>query len=69
MQDGWNKKNTIGLGVGIGMCALTYYNAYGYILCSIVFYVGSWIHKGKKIEWSKFWKFGLIIAGVAIMFA
>lgn len=69
LQDGWNIKNTIGLGIGIGMCALTYYNAYGYILCSILIYVFSWIKKGEKFRTKEFFKYGLMIAFVAIAFA
>lgn len=35
LSDGWSIKTCIGLGTGIGLLALTYYNAYAYILCSI----------------------------------
>lgn len=69
LQDGWNIKNSIGLGVGIGLCALTYYNAYGYILCSIVVYIGSWIKKGEKFKTKEFLQYGIIIACVAIAIA
>lgn len=35
----WDIKSCILLAVGIGICALSYYNAYGYILCSIFIYL------------------------------
>lgn len=38
LQDGWSTKNSVMLGIGIGVCALSYYNAYGYILTSIFLY-------------------------------
>lgn len=66
LQDGWNAKNTVGLGIGIGLCALTYYNAYGYILCSIIIYVFSWIKKGEKFQTKEFFRWGMMIACVAI---
>lgn len=34
----WNYKWCVFLGISIGLCALTYYNAYGFILCSIIIY-------------------------------
>lgn len=69
LQDEWNIKNSIGLGIGIGMCALTYYNAYGFILCSVILYICSWIKKGQKFQTKKFFQMGFLIAGVAIAFA
>lgn len=38
-QDGWSTENAIFLGSAIGVLALTYYNDYGYILCSIIFFL------------------------------
>lgn len=38
IKTNWNCKWCIFLGVAIGLCALTYYNAYGFILCSIIVY-------------------------------
>lgn len=69
MQDGWKVSNSIGLGIGLGICALTYYNAYGYILCSVIFYVFSWIRRGEKFRTKEFLKYGIIIAGVAFLIA
>lgn len=37
-QDRWKIKDCIRLGIWIGACALTYYNAYGFILCSIIYF-------------------------------
>lgn len=38
IKSNWSYKVCILLGVAIGLCALTYYNAYGFILCSIFIY-------------------------------
>lgn len=42
-QDGWNRKNGLLLAAGIIVVALTYYNGYGWILCSMVLFAWSWI--------------------------
>ncbi len=36
LEHNWQDKYCILLGLGIGLCLLSYYNAYGYILCSVV---------------------------------
>ncbi len=38
IKSNWSYKTCIFLGIAIGLCALTYYNAYGFILCSIFIY-------------------------------
>ena len=38
IKTNWNYKICIFLGMVLGLCALTYYNAYGFILCSIFVY-------------------------------
>ncbi len=64
-KDGWKISSCIGLGIGCGICALSYYNAYGYILCSIpVFLVSMGILKKRKKEILK--KFVLIL-GIAFL--
>lgn len=35
---GWQIKDCIFLAIGISLCVLTYYNAYGYILCSVLIF-------------------------------
>lgn len=36
LESNWKNKYCVLLGIAIGFCALTYYNAYSYILCSII---------------------------------
>jgi len=51
LQSNWNIKSCILLGVGVGICALSYYNCYGFILTSIILYIASFFIKKKgKIE-------------------
>ena len=39
-QESFTRKNCTILAIGISICALSYFNAYGFILCSIFLYVG-----------------------------
>lgn len=67
----WNKKSCVTLGAGLVFCALSYYNAYGFILCSLLVYIVSWLEiKDKKLvikDWKLFLKRGFLIAGVAFI--
>lgn len=63
-QNGFNWRNSLGLSIGISICALSYYNAYGYILCSILLGVGYYVNKkdGKwSVDWKNMGKYGVMI--------
>ena len=44
MKSAFCKKDCIGLGAGCGLCALSYYNAYAYLLGSILLFFALMIH-------------------------
>ena len=67
LEKNWDWKSCITMAIGIGICALSYYNAYGYILCSIIIYLASCFIK--KINIKEFFKKGIIIALVAFAIA
>ncbi len=67
LESNWKTKNCILLGVAIGFCALTYYNAYGYILCSIILCLVSAI--SNKMKAKDIWKKVLIVGLVAFAVA
>lgn len=70
IKEHWCIKNCIGLGVGIGLCALTYYNAYGYILCSIfVFCISIFIDYSIKNKWKFLFLHGMLIFMIAFSIA
>ncbi|MDO5701839.1 MAG: hypothetical protein Q4G47_00600 [Lachnospiraceae bacterium] len=48
MKNGWRIRDAVGLSVGMSVCALTYYNCYGFILMSIPFFFGSMYLCGKS---------------------
>ena len=66
----WNYKSCLLLSAAIGLCALTYYNAYGWILCSIIFFFGSvWQDKDIEDKWKHAIKRGCVIAIMALSIA
>lgn len=50
LESNWETKHCVLLGLSIGFCALTYYNAYGYILCSIIICLISTILNKMKVK-------------------
>ncbi len=38
IKDKWSLKSCVILGIGMGLCALSYYNAYGFLLLSVVLF-------------------------------
>ena len=63
LEKNWDWRSCITLAIGIGICALSYYNAYGYLLCSIIIYIASCYIK--KINIKEFFKKGIAIALIA----
>lgn len=47
LYEGWTRKNYVTLAVGVSVCALSYYNAYGMIVASVLIFVLSFF-RGKK---------------------
>lgn len=68
-QDGFNCKNSIWLGSGIILCALSYYNAYGYILSSMILFVGYFLKKQGKwsFDWKSMLKYGIFISVLVVV--
>lgn len=72
LKNGWNYKNCLMLSVGIILCALSYYNAYGFILCSIFIFAASFINKDEesgrfRIDWKKLLKKGILISCIVLI--
>jgi Dolichyl-phosphate-mannose-protein mannosyltransferase len=44
LRDGWGTANALLLGVGVSVCLLSYFTAYGFVLLSVVVYVSDRIH-------------------------
>ena len=67
LKNGWTYKNCIKYGLAIGLCAVSYYNAYGYILTSVVLFVASQLKN--KISVKEIIKKGLLVSGVVFLIA
>jgi len=66
-QDGINLRNSLWMSGGIILCALSYYNAYGYIVSCILLFLLSFLQKKKNggyfYDWKNMLKYGCLIAG------
>lgn len=70
LKDNLNLKASILYGVSISIIALSYYNAYAYILGGIIFFILIFIKKrDKKISFQakSFFKYGLLISAIVII--
>lgn len=70
-QDGINVRNSLWMSGGIILCALSYYNAYGYIVSCILLFVAFFLQKkengGYSYDWKRMLKYGCLIAGVVLI--
>ncbi len=69
-QDGFTRANRLWLSGGIILCALSYYNAYGYILSSILLFLTYFLNKKDghwTYDWKKMLKQGCFISTVVLL--
>lgn len=75
-QDGFDVKNCVCLATGIVLCALSYYNAYGYILCSVLLFAAYYIVREKtkpgiigkwRCDWKKMFLYGGLVSLLVII--
>lgn len=70
MKEGWTVRNCIGLAAGISLCALSYYNAYGVILASILFFAADILFfREKKWDFSLLFRRGFLITAIVAVLA
>ena len=67
LDTAWNSKSCILLSIGLIFCAMSYYNAYAFIFCSIIIFTVFHISYDKaarkiKIDWSNLLKKGFFIS-------
>jgi hypothetical protein len=72
LESKWDYKSSILLAVGMIFCALSYYNAYGYILCSFILFTTYHFTYDKTnrrllIDWNNFLRKGALIAVIVIL--
>lgn len=70
LEKKWNIKSCIILSVGLALCALSYYNAYGYILTSAILFIASYFinkTKNNKLDIKNMFKKGFLIVGITFL--
>lgn len=68
IESNWDKKSCVGLALSISLCALSYYNAYGFILCSILLFCFTTAFcQNKKYDFGTMWKKGWPIAAIVLV--
>lgn len=71
MERKWNQGSCTGLAIGVSCCALSYFNAYGFALMSVVLFVGSLIvfygKRGAKDCMILILKRGLFITAIVFL--
>ncbi len=48
LREGWSARNSVTLAIGVSVCALSYYNAYGMIVASVLVFVLSFLERKKR---------------------
>ena len=70
LKEGFSWKPCAFLTAGIILCALTYYNAYGFIFSSIFIFIAGFIYKNQhkwEFSWREFCKKGAIMAIIVLL--
>ncbi|MDO4731641.1 MAG: hypothetical protein Q4B14_05925 [Clostridia bacterium] len=67
LKTDWDYKSCIVLAVGMSVCLLSYYNAYGFLLCSVLLYFGSMLCCNKNLKQIKFFKKTALIVFVVLL--
>ena len=66
-SEGWTLRNCVILGLGVSACTLSYYNAYGCILASILFFGATLLIEARKNgNWSGFAKKGALVCVIVL---
>ena len=69
-QEGMSRRSSLWMSGGIILCALSYYNAYGYILSSILLFLAYFIRKENgrlTYDWRHMLKWGIFISVLVLL--
>ena len=70
LRDGFRLRSSLIMTVGIILCALSYYNAYGFVLSCILLFTAKYLYlsDGKfELNWKEFLKRGGLIAALVLL--
>lgn len=68
VQEGWHRNVCIQLALAMSLCVLSYYNAYGFLLCSALLFAGMTLKCGKQ-QWNyqEMLKKGFLMLGIVFL--
>lgn len=71
MKNCFSLSTCIWLGISLSICMLSYYNAYGFLLTSVLIFGGFFWEKYRKGEsnWKSFWAKGFLILSITLILA
>lgn len=70
LRDGFKWRSSLIMSIGIILCALSYYNAYGFVLSCILLFTANYLYKNNnklKFNWKVFLKKGGLIAALVLL--
>lgn len=72
VESGWSRKHCVYLGLALSVCLMSYYTAYGFLLCSFLLFVFSFLcyspkEMTGKERWTLMIRRGLIVLGVVFL--
>jgi len=66
----WNYKTCAQLGAAMSICLLSYYNAYGFLVCSFLLFVTTvLLCQKKQWDWKQLFQKGIFIAALVVLLA
>ncbi|MDD4508523.1 MAG: DUF2142 domain-containing protein [Eubacteriaceae bacterium] len=65
----WDLRACSLLGIGMSVCLLSYYNAYGFLFCSAFIYAADFFIHRKAWSWKRFVGYGLIMLAICAVLA
>lgn len=70
-EDSFAVNTCIWLAVSLSICILSYYNAYGFLITSVLVFGGFFWEQIRRGEsgWKEFWKKGFLILGIVLLLA
>ena len=70
LRDDFSWRSSLIMAIGIILCALSYYNAYGFVLSCILLFAANYLHKSGKslnLQWKELLKKGGLIAALVLL--
>ncbi len=69
MEDRFSTRTCILLAFSLSICILSYYNAYGFLITSLLVFAGAYFQRSRSGDkcWKEFWTKGFLILGIVLL--